>query len=323
MAGEMGVSMQALSKWIRSRESGEHEPTRRTRPGRIPAHARWRIRQCYLSHYRTWGPRVLAHWAEREGLGKWSPTTIGKVIEDLREEAEPRPEPVRYEIVASGVMWSEDGTGFREHGRKKELIVLQDDHARFKVNHSLPNGPANEDAVHDYLAEAFEKHGAPLVLKHDGDSIFHGKRIKKLLEDYEVTELTGPRAYPQYNGKKERSMRDIKTYERAMRRHGVRGTLESRIRQAIEDLNHHRPRPVLGGCTAQEVFYEDRIPLPSQSVFRREVKRTKEKLLEEAESRRQKDSAGRRAVELVLLRYSLMEIMGDVSTNSEKKTETF
>ena len=46
-----------------------------------------------------------------------------------------------------------------------------------------------------------------------------------------VTELTGPRHYPQYNGKKERSMRDIKSYERAMRRldleehiHTVTGT---------------------------------------------------------------------------------------------------
>jgi hypothetical protein len=75
--------------------------------------------------------------------------------------------------------------------------------------------------VVSYLQEAFQKHGPPLVLKHDGDGIFHEPRGGKRLKRYGVLSLTSPPGWPGYNGKSERSMRDIKSYERAMRRHGV------------------------------------------------------------------------------------------------------
>jgi len=71
--------------------------------------------------------------------------------------------------------------------------------------------------VEAYLREAFERYGAPLVLKHDSGSIFHVPAITSLLDAYQVVELTSPRAYPPFNGKKERSMRDINSYERATR----------------------------------------------------------------------------------------------------------
>jgi transposase InsO family protein len=77
--------------------------------------------------------------------------------------------------------------------------------------------------------------------------MFHGQRIQTLLRKHGVTELTGPRHYPQYNGKKERSIRDIKSFERAMRRHGRPSTLRRRIDAAVLDLNQDRPRPVLAG----------------------------------------------------------------------------
>lgn len=322
MAGEMDISTQALCQWV-LRQGGRPKESKRGRPKSVPAYVRWSIRQCYLVHYCQWGPRVLAAWAEREGLGRWSATTIARVIEDLKEKPEPKKPPLRYEVCASGVMWSEDGTGFRENGRKKELLVAQDEHARFKVNHRLANGPANEEDVYEYLCQAFQTYGAPLVLKHDGGSIFHGERIRKLLEDYLVTDLTGPPSYPQYNGKMERSMRDIKSYERAMRRRGVRGSLKERIQATICDLNEHRPRPVLAGRIAREVFEQDRILLPDRGEFRKEVTRTEKRLWEKTESRRDKDSARRRAVEEVLLRYSLMKKKGDVSTNLNAISVTF
>ncbi len=76
--------------------------------------------------------------------------------------------------------------------------------------------------------------------------------------------LTSPSRYPPFNGKKERSIRDIKSYERAVRRHTTGTTLEERLAEAIGDLNDQRPRPVLRGRTAREwwsnvsVFLEDR-----------------------------------------------------------------
>jgi transposase InsO family protein len=193
--------------------------------------------------------------------------------------------------------------------------VIQDEHARLKLGHRLVEGPANEEAVYNYLKVAFATYGAPLVLKHDGGSIFHGERIQKLLAEHQVTDLTSPPGYPPYNGKQERSMRDIKSYERAMRRHGVRATLSTRINEAIDDLNDQRPRPVLGGRTARETYEEDQIDLPDRQEFIGQVNRIEKILRAEARSRSDLESARRQAVEHTLLGYGLMEEWGDVSRN--------
>jgi hypothetical protein len=293
MAVEMSITVEALQRWFR-RDNEDREQARTGRPEAIPGAARWQLRACYLKHYKQWGPRVLREWARRQGLGSWSATTIAGVIADLRDEPVPKPPTVRYEIGGSNVMWSEDGTGFKEHGRKRELVVAQDEHARFKVGHELVDGPADEDAVHRNLEAAFARYGAPLVLKHDGGSIFHGRRIRALLDKRQVTELTGPRHYPQYNGKKERSMRDIKSFERAMRRHGRRSTLRQRVDAAIDDLNEERPRPVLEGRTARQAFERDRVPLPDRPTFINEVDRTERQLNDAATTRADRDSARRR-----------------------------
>jgi hypothetical protein len=321
MAAEMGITVQAFNRWARRRGGGS-TTARAGRPEVIPAAARWKLRACYLEHYKQWGPRVLREWAQRTGLGKWSATTISAVIADLRDEPEERPPLVRYEIVGSNVMWSEDGTGFKVRGRKKELVVAQDEHARFKVGHDLVDGPADEDAVHRNLEAAFVRYGAPLVLKHDGGSIFHGDRIRTLLREHQVIELTGPRHYPQYNGKKERSIRDIKSFERAMRRHGRPSTLKQRIDAAVHDLNEERPRPVLGGRAARDVFEQDQIALPGRREFRKEVDRTERLLHDAATTRAEREAARRRAVERVLLAYGLMKEIGDVSHNFEAAAGT-
>jgi hypothetical protein len=321
MAQVMGITVQALGRWVQ-RSDADGGSVRAGRPEAIPAAARWKLRACYLKHYKQWGPQVLRQWCRRQGLGSWSATTIAAVIADLRDEPEKRLPVIRYEIVSSNVMWSEDGTGFKDRGRKKELVVAQDEHARFKVGYELVDGPADEEAVCRNLETAFARYGAPLVLKHDGGSIFHGRRIRALLDKHHVTELTGPRHYPQYNGKKERSIRDIKSFERAMRRHGGRLLLRHRIDAAVRDLNEDRPRPMLGGRVAREVFEQNRIPLPDRRVFIEEVDRTERELRSAATTRAETDSARRRAVEGVLLAYGFMKEIGDVSHNYEAAERT-
>jgi len=281
----------------------------------MSAEVKWKIRVCYLKHYRQWGPSVLACWAKREGLGRYDPDTVARAIEDLKEDPEEKQKPRRYEITAPGVMWSEDGAGFKERGRKKELLVLQDECSRFKTNWRLVSGPAKATDVADYLREAFDCYGPPLVLKHDGDSIFHDRQVTELLDNYEVVSLTSPARYPPFNGKKERSIRDIKGYERAKRHHCPGTSLLERLAEAIQDLNEQRPRPVLGGRTAREVFEETCQLLPDRNSFRKEVREVEEKLTAEACSRRERAAARRKAVEEVFLRYGLFKQMEDVSPN--------
>ena len=117
-------------------------------------------------------------------------------------------------------------------------------------------------------------------------------------------------------------MRDIKSFERALRKHRVAGSLTQRIQTAMYDLNEERPRPVLAGRTACEVFEQDRIAMPNRKRFKMEVETRQMELESQAGSRREVQAARRRAVIEVLSRYKLIKWRGDVSTNSKRKSGT-
>jgi hypothetical protein len=313
MAAVLEISEASLCRWTQRRGAAKPAAQRRGRPEAVPPDARERIRACYEAHFGEWGPQILHEWCLREGVGDWCASTISQVIADLKKSAE-RPKPRRrYEVTRTGVMWSEDGAGFRQRGQKRELVVAQDEHSRYKVNHRLVTGPAKEDDVVTYLGEAFARYGAPLVLKHDGGKIFHGAQMRDLLVRWEVLDLTGPAYWPAYNGKKERSIRDIKSYERAMRRAGVRGSLQGRLDLAIADLNEDRPRPMLGGRTAREAYAAGIGPLPSRSRLRKEVRLQERRLKAQSTCRSQERGARRRAIEMVLSSHGLLRETGDVS----------
>jgi len=298
------------------------ESKKRGRPEVIPPQVRWKLRECYLSHFGEWGPRVLHLWSLREGLGRYSVGAISRILEDLRPIPEKKAKPKRYEIAAPMLMWSEDGTGFRERGRKQELLVLQDECSRYKVNSRLVDGPANESEVTSYLREAFDKHGAPLILKHDNAAYQNTDAVRSLCEEYGVVLLQSPPHYPPFNGKKERSMRDIKSYEKALRSHRVGGSLQERLDITLRDLNDERPRPVLSGRTAQEAFTERKQRLPDRIVFRIKIQTRTIELERFAKDRKEKQNARRRATMEVLSEYNLLVWKGGVSTHLQPKTGT-
>jgi len=154
MARVMGISTQSLMRWKRRSRKMAVGALRRGRPEVIPPEARWKIRRCYQNHFGQWGPSVLRYWAIREGIGTWSVGTVAKVIADLTSTPEVLPKTRRYEVASSMAMWSEDGTCFKERGRKNELLVLQDECSRYKINRRLASGPADAAEVADYLNEA-------------------------------------------------------------------------------------------------------------------------------------------------------------------------
>ena len=108
-------------------------------------------------------------------------------------------------------------------------------------------------------------------------------------------------------------MRDIKSYERAMRKHGDNGPLMNRIHVTMQDLNEDRPRPVLGGRTAREAYEEGLARLPDRMSFTQEVESRESSLLVSARTRKEARQARRWAIEQTLMCYGLMEIEGNVS----------
>jgi len=317
----LGITLQAFSKWLHKQLKPEENTAKLGRPEAMKPEVVQAFREKYVTSYKTWGPRVLREWGIRQGLGTYAVDTIAKAIKPLVDQPPEKAKPQRYEITEPNVMWSEDGTGFKQQGCKQELLVLQDECSRFKLNRRLVDGPADSEDVYAYLKEAFEKHGAPLVLKRDGQSIFKEKNVQHLLDKYGVESLVGPAYYPKYNGKKERSMRDIKTFERGMRRHGPEGTLLiQRIDAGLYDLNEVRPRPILRGKTAREVYGNTPRTVVDRAEFRKEVDFRESQLKAAARSRKERDSARRRAIEQVLLSYGLLAKREDVSTNFTKQT---
>jgi len=283
---------------------------------------RWLLRICYLEHYRQWGPSVLAEWAARTGLGRFSPTTIGRAIADLKPPRTPRPKPRRYGVAASNVMWSEDGMGFRERGRKQELLAVADEHSRCELNHRLTAGPAKGDDVASYLEQAFLKHGAPLVLKQDRGSNLNSDPVKQLCDRHGVLLLNSPGGYPPYNGRRERANRDIRQYVYAMRKDGPPRSLAERVNAAIHDLSNVRPRPMLGGRTAREVYDASRCELPDRWHLIKEVNALEKRIKQDARNRADLDSARRRAIESVLLSHRLMKYGRDVETDFSARRVT-
>lgn len=322
MAPVMDLTPASLRRWQTRRQARPAELRRRGRPTVLSGTVRLRLRHEYRAHFGQWGPQVLAHWAQREHLGHFSPTTIGHAIADLRPVLAPAPTPRRCRVTAPMVLWSDDGAGFREHGQKHEALLLSDDCSRFKVGHRLVDGPAHGEDVVACLRAAFEQHGAPLVLKRDNGAVLHVDGVARLLDEHGVVELTSPPGYPQYNGKTERTVRDVKSFMRAMRRAVPKAPLATRLEAALQDLNHDRPRPVLGGRTAAEVFRDRSRSLPDRAAFRAAVLRRETELLGGACSRHAQANARRRAVTEVLSAYGLIEIEADVSGNSSGEGRT-
>jgi transposase InsO family protein len=319
----MVMEQESLRRWEKRRMRLCRKTRKpRGRPESVPVKTRWLIRQCYKEHLKQWGPAVLQHWAHREGHGCWSVATIARIIADLKPKREPKKAARRYEVAATNVMWSEDGTSFREKSRKRELLVVQDEKSRLKLNWHLAQGAGGAKDVVHYLREAFESNGAPLVLKHDGGAAFHDQAVQNLLDEYGVVSLTSPPGYPQFNGKKERSMRDIKGYVFAQSNAGIGVDLEARIAVTMADLNEDRPRPVLNGQTAREAYEANKRTLPNRQRFKLEVQTKQAELEAAAGSRTEIHAARRTAVIAVLSRYGLIDWRADMSTNSGTHART-
>ncbi len=321
MAETLDIAPQSLRRWEHRKQTAASK-LRRGRREIIGVQTRWLLRLCYMEHYRQWGPSVLAEWAARTGLGRFSPTTVGRAIADLKPRRTPRPKPRRYTVASSNVMWSEDGLGFRERGKKHELLAVQDEHSRCELNHQLVAGPAKGEDVATYLEHAFEEHGPPLVLKQDRGSNLNSEPVQQLCDRYGVIILNSPAGYPPYNGRRERANRDIRQYVNAMRQDGSRLPLSDRVDAAIDDLSNVRPRPMLRGRTAREVYDADRCELPDRWQIRKEVDALEQRIKQDATNRADLDCARRRAIESVLLSYGLMKYGLDVETDFSARRVT-
>jgi hypothetical protein len=181
----------------------------------------------------------------------------------------------RIEWLVPGSVWAMDETGRRGLPVKEKISIYQVrdlasrkgmcDHVGARA---LPSGE-----VADRLGELFAQHGPPLVLKSDNAGNLTEGEVPKLLSAWGVLALVSPPYWPRYNGSLERSQRELKEAIRWL----LGGMAEPAdlfmVGMAAElSLDHlnNKPRPCLGGRTADEVFVLGKTVMAEYTVDKRE-----------------------------------------------------
>jgi len=91
------------------------------------------------------------------------------------------------------------------------------------------------------LAEDFERHGSPLVMRMDRASPHDAAPVRELLDKHEVLMLHGPARYPQYYGQHERQNREHDAWLAYSD-----GVDDAELQEMLRVLNQRWLRPSLG-----------------------------------------------------------------------------
>ena len=164
----------------------------------------------------------------------------------------------RYEFLHPDVAHSLDYTEMPREGPgapKTYLAKIMDDFARLKLKHALTNrkGPVVASSIVDQHLSTSRK---PLVFKFDLE--FDTEDFYELLLLHKVVPLPSPASYPPFNGKTERSYRDVKDWLREFQGelYWSREELEAELDVCFHEISDLDPRPVLGGATSRVIYEE-------------------------------------------------------------------
>lgn len=162
----------------------------------------------------------------------------------------------RYEFLHPDIAHSLDYTEMPREGpgaSKRYLAKIMDDFARLKLKHALTNrkGPIVAASIVDQHLSTCRK---PLVFKFDLE--FDTEDFYELLLLHKVVPLPSPASYPPFNGKTERSYRDVKDWLREFQGelYWSVDELEAELQLCFQQLDEIDPRPVLGGLTARDIY---------------------------------------------------------------------
>jgi hypothetical protein len=160
------------------------------------------------------------------------------------------------------VAWSMDPTEFNqrdEFGQKVYLNQMQDLASRYKFSPLAGNSLTGEE-ISGYLAESFNRFGAPLFLKRDNGGNLNHHAVNETLEEYFVIPINSPVHYPPYNGAIEEAQKELKTglnQKLQYRSYCPKEHLEAYASSVEHDLNH-RIRPCLNNRNACQVYFNNR-----------------------------------------------------------------
>jgi hypothetical protein len=206
------------------------------------------------------------------------------MVERVRQDllADHRRHLRRIEWVTPGVVWAMDGTQYgMDVTGKVYLCNMQDLGSRYKFPPLAGGYPVGEE-IAGYLAEKFDRYGAPLVLKRDNEGVMNHLAVNEVLKESFILPLNSPRDYAPYNGAIEESQRELKgclQEKLALAMSNPLNHIAAYAESAVNDLNH-RIRPCLNDRTSCQVFFEVGIKPKFSKRQRREIY---DSILEKAE----------------------------------------
>jgi hypothetical protein len=152
--------------------------------------------------------------------------------------------------------WSMDPCEYEAPGDKVYLNHMQDLASRYKFSPLTGGVPCGEE-IAGYLAAAFDRYGAPLVLKRDNGGNVNHAAVNQVLSDYFVLPLNSPVHYPPYNGAIEEAQMELKNGLKTKLAHKPgcpREHLDVYASSVENDLNH-QPRLCLNGGNACQAYF--------------------------------------------------------------------
>ncbi|MFI5324033.1 MAG: hypothetical protein ACHQ6U_11005 [Thermodesulfobacteriota bacterium] len=160
------------------------------------------------------------------------------------------------------VAWSMDPCEYNqrdEFGKKVYLNQMQDLASRYKFSPLSGNALTGEE-ISGYLAEIFNRFGAPLFLKRDNGSNLNYKAVNETLEEYFVIPVNSPVHYPPYNGAIEEAQTELKAglNQKLLYRPYCPSEHLEAYASAVEHELNHRLRPCLNHQNACQVYFKNR-----------------------------------------------------------------
>lgn len=160
---------------------------------------------------------------------------------------------------APHLAWAIDAAEYRRDaaGQKLYFAATQDLASRYCFTPWADVQLCGE-AIAAHLHKLFDQHGAPLLLKRDNGSLFNNGSVDEVLARWQVLPLNSPPYYARYNGAMEKSVGQLKaqlptclTPPPCWKDMKVTPLLSS-----LCHLHNAKPRRVLGGKSACEIFYQ-------------------------------------------------------------------
>jgi hypothetical protein len=270
--GLLGLSPRTYGSWVRAAHQAPwgvvSEPPKQPEDPRVMQEVVARLRQ--LTHKRHLTYDVDPIWNEYKG--RMRRQTFRKLGRLVRQEynAQLRSGIQRYEVTHVDAVHSLDYTGLPRElpgGPKRYLAKILDECTRFTLRKQITMRKGvgvMGRIVSEHLAEG----KAPLVVKFDWE--FAYSVFINLLLVHKVVPMPNPRRYPQFNGKLERSNRDLQlwfnlfesdefwSYDELLREVGY----------CYDQIDRVECRENLGGLTREQAYRQfPRPPVDREQFF--------------------------------------------------------